>query len=54
MKKSRVDAAMAECEAQAKEFCIRGYRLHRNFGGIKGNKVLEGYGDNNCAVYTNL
>lgn len=54
MKKSKVDAAMQECEKQAVEFHIIGYRLLKNFGGIKGNTVLEGYGENNYAVYAKL
>ncbi len=46
----RLDAAISECIREA-NFYIKGYRFHKNFGGIKGNKVVEAYGDDNYAVY---
>ena len=50
MNKNRLDKAMADCESRA-NFPIKGYRFHRNFGGKKGNKVIEAYGPGNYAVY---
>lgn len=52
MNPRRLDAAMEACRKKAKEFYIEGFRFHKNFGGIKGNRVVEGYSENhNYAVY---
>ena len=49
MNQKRLDAAMEACRKKAREFHIEGFRFHRNFGGIKGNRVVEAYGEGSKA-----